>query len=80
MSAHCENQLVGMVGLEPTTTPFRFVNVSILPGLYHHPHHYKLGCRTLMMYYKGRFLYHLVSAPSNQVRDWLGSGLPLDSI
>ena len=34
------------------------------------------GCRTLLVYYIGRFLNHLVVAPSSQDRVRLGSGLP----
>jgi len=30
-------ELIGAVGFEPTTNEFRFVDIYILPGLYHHP-------------------------------------------
>jgi len=36
-----------------------------------------LGCRTLMVYYIGRFLNHLVVEPSSKVRLRLGCWLPL---
>ena len=45
------DRVVGRVGLEPTTKGFRLVQVSLFPGLSHHPGHqialmYR-GCRAL---------------------------------
>jgi hypothetical protein len=56
--------VVGRVGIEPTTKGFRFAQVSLLPGLSHHPQPNCLGAgRSWMLI--GLAPHILVSAPSS---------------
>ena len=60
-------EMVGRVGLEPTTKGFGFVQVSLLPGLSHHPQNGSLRRRVpgALGMLIGLAPHILVSAPSH---------------